>query len=411
MSKIEAGKTTLQETEFDLHKLLANLEAMLQLKAQTKGLQLTFDYEPTLPQYIRSDGNKLRQVLINLLGNAIKFTNRGSVTLRIRTQDERTYNSGGQTLGFEIEDTGLGMAPEELGELFQAFQQTKTGQKFKEGTGLGLRISQKFVQLMGGEITVHSQLNQGSCFTFYIQAGFTELVPNSSSVPMEGTISIASGQEYRILIVEDNHTNRLLLNKVLHNLGFTVQECENGAEAIAMWEKWQPHLIFMDMYMPILDGYAATRQIRHREQELASRQITTPTKIIALTASAFMEQRQKSLDAGCDDFLSKPFRWEEIAETLANHLQIQYSHTSTPGNISKPYPLADKLVINKEDLAIMPSEWIDQLSAAAAQGNDFRCINLISQIPSEQTSLIINLTNLTESYQFDKLMELLSKKE
>jgi signal transduction histidine kinase/DNA-binding response OmpR family regulator len=413
MSKIETGKITLHETEFDLYKLLSSLEAMFQLKGQSKGLQLIFDYDVTLPQYIKTDESKLRQVLINLVSNAIKFTDKGSVTLRIRNQDQQPFTSTQQTLCFEIADTGPGIASEELGNLFQAFGQTKAGYKSKEGTGLGLRISQKFVQLMGGQITVRSHLNQGSCFTFEIQVGLANIVANVSSFPLKGTISLAPGQEYQILIAEDNPINSLLLKKILNNLGFEVQEAENGEKAIAVWEQWQPHLIFMDMQMPILDGYAATRQIRIREQELASTQIITPTKIIALTASAFTEQRQKTLDAGCDDFVSKPFRWDKIVEILSQYLQIEYLYESTSEKTNNSYSITNKsnAILDREDLAIMPIEWTRQLYAAAAQGNDSRCIDLIAQIPPEQTSLIINLTRLIESYQFDKLMLLIQSQE
>jgi signal transduction histidine kinase/DNA-binding response OmpR family regulator len=413
MSKIETGRTALYETDFDLYKLLSSLEAMFQLKGQSKGLQLIFDYDVALPQYIKTDENKLRQVLINLLGNAIKFTEKGSVTLRISNQDQQPFTCKQQTLCFEIEDTGLGIASEEIGNLFQAFQQTTAGHKSQEGTGLGLRISQKFVQLMGGEITVRSQLNQGSCFTFDIQVALVDMVASVSSFSPQGRMSLDIGQEYRILIAEDNHLNSLLLTKILNNLGFTVREAENGEKAIAIWEQWQPHLIFMDMQMPILNGYAATKQIRTREQELASTQIIAPTKIIALTASAFTEQRQETLDAGCDDFVSKPFRWEEIVETLSQHLQIEYLHESTSENTNAPYSgtYDSNAILNKEDIAIMPVEWTHELSAAAAQGNDLKCIDLITQIPSQQTSLIMNLTKLVESYQFDKLMLLIQTKE
>ena len=413
MSKIETGRIVLHETEFDLYNSLSSLEAMLQLKAQSKGLKLIFDYDVTLPQYIKTDESKLRQVLINLLGNAIKFTEKGSVTLRIKNQDQQPFISTQQTLCFEVEDTGPGIASQELGNLFQAFGQTTAGHKSKEGTGLGLRISQKFVQLMGGEITVRSHINQGSCFKFDIQAGLADIVANVNSFPLEGKICLAPGQEYRILIAEDNPINSLLLKKILNNLGFEVQEAEDGEKAIAIWEQWQPHLIFMDMQMPILDGYAATRQIRIREQELASMQIITSTKIIALTASAFSEQRQKTLDAGCDDFVSKPFRWEKIVEILSQHLQIQYFYESTSENTNNSYSITNKsnAIFDREDLAIMPVEWTHQLSAAAAQGNDSRCLELITQIPSEQTALTINLTRLIESYQFDKLMLLIQSQE
>ncbi|MTJ07973.1 GAF domain-containing protein [Anabaena sp. UHCC 0204] len=412
MSKIEAGRITLYETDFDLYKLLSSLEAMFQMKGQSKGLQLIFEYDITVPQYIKTDENKLRQVLINLLGNAIKFTDQGHIHLRIKNTNEQPFTSTQQNLSFEIEDTGSGIAAAEIGNLFQAFQQTKAGQKSKEGTGLGLRISQKFVELMGGEITVHSQLNQGSCFKFAIQAKLAEFVPIASPLSIQGTTTITPGQEYRILVVEDNIANRLLLSKILKNLGFEVQEAENGEEAIALWEQWQPQLIFMDMHMPILDGYAATSQIRLREK-LISNQVITPTKIIAITASAFTEQRQESLDAGCDDFVSKPFRWEEILEALVKHLQVEYSHQSNSDttNTLNLAAYTAKKTLDRADLDIMPIEWIDQLYSAAAQGNDYQCIHLISQIPSEQTELIINLTRLIESYQFDQLMILIKPTE
>lgn len=414
MSKIEAGRITLSKIEFDLHKLLNTLFAMLQLKASSKGLQLSFDYDATIPQCIKTDENKLRQVLINLLGNAIKFTQQGSVTLRIRNQDSSEFHKGElestfHTLLFEVEDTGPGIAPEELGNLFQAFQQTRAGQQSKEGTGLGLRISQKFVQLMGGEITVSSEPGKGSCFTFQIQAGLAETISSNSASPTHNAVSIAPGQpSYRILIAEDHPANRLLLNTILSRLGFEVQEAENGQIAIALWQQWRPHLIFMDMHMPIIDGYEAARQIRNWEQKLADEQIFTPTKIIALTASAFADQRQESLDAGCDDFVSKPFRWEAILETLALHLGVQYLYEATSTEAIAPNSLLRQLdcVLNPAALAIMPVDWIAQLHLAAALGNDASSLNLVAQIPSEHTSLIEALTRLIETYQFDQLMAL-----
>jgi two-component system sensor histidine kinase/response regulator len=303
MSKIEAGRVTFLPTDFDLHKLLHSLAAMLQLKAQLKGLNLSFESDVTVPQFIKTDENKLRQVLINLLGNAIKFTDQGTVKLRVnslakfptveeqlsREATEISTATAAHTLCFEVEDTGHGIAPEELSELFQAFHQTRTGEKSKEGTGLGLRISQKFVQLMGGEITVRSQIGQGSCFSFYIQADLATGGLSSPEVQIEGVVSIAPGKNYRILIVEDNPANRLLLKQLMIQLGVEVLEAENGEQAIALWQQWQPNLIFMDMQMPVLNGYEATRQIRQQEQELTIEPRPTPTKIIALTASAFTE--------------------------------------------------------------------------------------------------------------------------
>ncbi|MBE9198465.1 MULTISPECIES: GAF domain-containing protein [unclassified Nodularia (in: cyanobacteria)] len=415
MSKIEAGRMTLSAVEFNLHNLLHSLAAMLQPKAESKGIKLIFDCDPTVPEYIKTDENKLRQILINLLGNAIKFTEKGQVTLRAKCDQlagevEETTNSVSPMpyqLFFEIEDSGTGIGPEEIGNLFQAFQQTRSGRLSQEGTGLGLRISQKFVQLMGGEITVESELGQGSCFRFHIQADLPEAIAIAQlSSPILDAVTIAPGQTtYRILIAEDNHPNRLLLSNILNRLGFAVQQAENGEQAIALWQEWQPHLIFMDMRMPILDGYQAARQIRNLAQALNNKngQIYPATKIIALTASAFTEQKQESLDAGCDDFVSKPFRWEEILEVLNKHLQVEYVYEKTA--VSLISPSAD-FVLDSAALAMMPVSWISQLHMAAAQGNDSSSLHLLTQIPSEHTALIKTLTQLIETYQFDKIIAL-----
>jgi CheY-like chemotaxis protein len=228
------------------------------------------------------------------------------------------------------------------------------------------------------------------------------------SSPVNNAVSIAPGQtSYRILIAEDNAANRLLLGKILSQLGFEMQEAENGQVAIAICQQWRPHLIFMDMHMPIINGYEAARQIRNWEQTLEDGEFPTPTKIIALTASAFTEQRQESLDAGCDDFVSKPFRWQEILETLAKHLGVEYLYAETSGNAISPNSEAHKpKVLDAAALTIMPAAWITQLHFAAAQGNDTSSLNLIAQIPAEHSSLIAALTNLIETYNFDQLMDL-----
>ncbi len=415
MSKIEAGQMNLCQVEFNLHDLLNSLAAMLKQKAMSKGLKLILDCDATVPQYIKADENKLRQVLINLLANSIKFTEQGQVILRVRSQglyggEEELANSGLPTkyqLFFAVEDSGPGIAPEEIGNLFQAFQQTRTGQQSRQGTGLGLRISQKFVQLMGGEITVESDLGKSTCFSFQIQADLPETIAIvKSTSPILDVASIAPGQKtYRILIAEDNPANRLLLSNILSRLGFVVQEAENGQQAIALWQAWQPHLIFMDMRMPIMSGYQAARQIRQLiatpNQENGHNY--PPTKIIALTASAFTEQKQQSLDAGCDDFVSKPFRWEEILETLTKHLQVKYVYKNT--EVSEISP-ASNYILAPAALAIMPVSWIAQLHLAAAQGNDSSSLQLMTQIPPEHTDLIAALNQLIETYQFDKILTL-----
>ncbi|MDX2242719.1 MAG: GAF domain-containing protein [Leptolyngbyaceae cyanobacterium bins.302] len=414
MSKIEAGRVTLHEDEFDFYRLLHSLEAMLQLKAQSKGLKLSFECHPSVSQYIKTDENKLRQVLLNLLGNAVKFTAQGSVTLRVRRSDKgaETDSCTGCRLQFEIEDTGVGIAQNELSDLFGAFQQTHSGRTSQEGTGLGLRISQRFVQLMGGEITVQSELHQGSCFSFHIQVNCIPTDAATTTCPSHNrVVGIAPGQiAYRILIAEDNATNRLLLNTLLIRLGFEVKEARNGEIAIDLWRQWQPHLIFMDMHMPVLNGYEATKQIRDQEREISHPHL--PTKIIALTASAFVEQRQASLEVGCNDFVSKPFRRDELLEVLSKHLGVQYLYegitaveADTDSNISSQTKAQREFAA----LAAMPPTWVEQLRFAATQGNDSLSLRLIAQIPSEQASLITALTNLVEQYQFDHLLTVLTQ--
>jgi two-component system, sensor histidine kinase and response regulator len=273
---------------------------------------------------------------------------------------------------------------------------------------LGLRISQAFVNLMGGEITVRSILGQGSCFTFNIPVRLTQISPTL----LDSLVDPVPPDEpqyapYRILIAEDNIDNRLLLSKLLGYLGFEVQEAANGQVAIALWEQWQPHLIFMDMHMPIMDGYEATRQIREREA-LSFQQGTSsqqPTKIIALTASAFAEQRQASLVSGCDMFVSKPFRREQILRILEDCLDVKDLQSSSTKN-QKTVAEAPNSTLHSIALEVMSADWNAQLYHAAAQGNDVTSLKLIAQIPAIYTELIAVLTQLVENYQFDQLMKL-----
>ena len=442
MSKIEAGRITLNEIEIDLLQFLSSLESMLKLKAESKGLQLIFDYAEAIPSIIRVDENKLRQILINLLGNAIKFTEQGYVRLRVRSDastctiplahENQVLPASRLILYFEVEDTGQGIDADEVDYLFQAFQQTRSGRRSQEGTGLGLRISQRFVQLMGGNITVDSEPGQGSCFSFHIlvEAGDTALYLRSqssslpstksvrSSIPLKTSLletvlpEIPSASPYRVLIVEDNPTNRLLLGKILSRFNFDVQCAENGEQAIACWQTWRPHLIFMDMYMPVLNGYEATQRIRFLEQDPAIDRVNMPypVKIIALTASVFTEQRQRCFEIGCNDFVSKPFRQGELFQVIATHLNLDFQYlsdsiasTNTINN-NASISIAHSIETQMVQLRAMSSDWIARLQFSAAQGNDVMSLKLIQEIPPNCTTLIQTLTDLVERYQFDQLL-------
>ncbi|MFS8119751.1 MAG: PAS domain S-box protein, partial [Microcoleus sp.] len=261
MSKIEVGLVTLNNSTFDLHKMLKNTEEMLKMQSNKKGLQLIFDLTPDLPIYVEIDESKLRQVLINVVGNAIKFTAEGGVNLRIKHELLLNQNYGdippfnNCCLLFEIEDTGSGIAAEEMDNLFKPFAQTESGRKDQEGTGLGLPISQQFVQLMGGKMTVTSRVGCGSIFKFDVRVSIPSSVEIQVAQTARRVVGIEPGQpEYRILAVDDRLESRLLLVRMLSSLGFAVRDAENGVEALSVWSSWEPHLIWMDMRMPVMDG-------------------------------------------------------------------------------------------------------------------------------------------------------------
>lgn len=413
MAKIEAGRTTLNENSFDLYSLLDSLEEMFQLKAESKGLQLLFERNPEVPQYVQTDESKLRQVLTNLLGNAIKFTQEGSVSVRVsvvsgqwsvvNNKEQRPTDKEQLTIHFEVEDTGPGIAPAGLESLFKPFVQTETGRKSYEGTGLGLTISQQFVRLMGGDITVSSTPGQGAIFTFDIQIASAQMPEIQTRLPYWRAIGLEPDQPaYRILVVEDKWENRQLLVKMLESVGFEVRAAENGQEAVALWETWEPHLIWMDMRMPVMDGYQATKQIKAYLKGQA-------TVIIALTASAFDEERAVVLSAGCDDFVRKPFREEAILEKMAKYLGVRYVYADShqPSEVSSQLEeKAESYMLKAESLNVMPAEWVAQLHQAALCTDEKLIFSLIEQIPEEFAPLANALTDLVNNFRIDKVIDL-----
>lgn len=421
LSKIEAGRVTLYENRFDLYRLLDLLEEMLRLQAEFKELQLMFSCAPEVPQYIRSDERKLRQVLLNLLGNAIKFTQQGSVTLRVSLGSQPRVWTTNQPesvtevaeklmIWFEIADTGPGIAPHELESVFEAFTQTETGLKSREGTGLGLPISRQFVRLMGGDITVSSALGQGTVFTVAIPATLAETIEIPDQLPAQRVIGLAADQpSYRILVVDDDAVNRQLLVTLLFPLGFEVQEAENGQVAIEQWQGWHPDLIWMDIRMPVMDGYKAAQYIKAQPHG-------QETTIIALSASAFEEERAAIVAAGCDDFISKPLCEETILSKIAQYLGVRYRYEASDRTsvnallrptVSPPQPASDQgYLLNTESLTVMPTEWIAQLYQAANQVNNRLILQLLEQIPEEQKLLATTLKTWVYNFRCDKIIAL-----
>ncbi|MBD2449036.1 PAS domain S-box protein [Nostoc sp. FACHB-152] len=437
MSKIEAGRVVLQPKSFDLYGLLQNLQDMFRVRAEAKNLTLAFELAPNLPQYIFTDESKLRQILINLLSNAIKFTSTGGVTLvaKIGKNDQKSEitanifspselrkilsiettalakNESQSTneadhsffISFEIADTGLGIAEDELDSLFQPFVQTASGSQAREGTGLGLTISRQFVQLMGGDIQLKSAVGHGSTFYFDIKIELAQSLEIAPQTVPRKVIALAPGQPvYRILIVDDRKDNCDLLTQLFNTIGFETLAAANGQEAIALWQAWHPHLIWMDMRMPIMDGYEATRQIRAMEQvQIQSSNPKPRTVIIALTASAFEEQRSNILAAGCDDLIRKPFREEVLFNKIVEFLRVNYIYAQEQENTA---PLTS---VHPQDLMIMPDEWRNALYQAAIQVDAEVILQLIAQIPETHLALFERLTDLVNRFCFDEIIELI----
>jgi signal transduction histidine kinase/FixJ family two-component response regulator len=423
MSKIEAGRTALQENAFDLHQQLRGLQEMFQMRADDKGLALRLDIAPDVPRYVYADESKLRQVLMNLLSNAVKFTEEGGVTLRVqakgdgpKTTDERSKEqpsfvarSGHSSLVFEVQDTGAGIAPEEMDALFDPFIQTASGQGSQEGTGLGLPISRQFVNLVGGELGVHSIVGQGTTFRVQIPVALVDedavqvldLRPQRRVTGIEPGQTAPDGGPFRLLVVEDKAANRELLIELLTPFGFDVRSAVNGAEGVEMWEAWQPHLVWMDMRLPVIDGYEATRQIKARAAAT-----DRPAIVIALTASAFEEDREAVLKAGCDDFIRKPFREHEIFDALHRHLGVRF--------IYETVALAPEVAegVSLEDLRaaveMLPAAWVADLYQATIALDADQMLALIKAIRPQASHLSDTLAQWVRDLEYEKLMALVA---
>lgn len=403
LAKIESGKITLQEHSFDFYSLIDSVLAMVKLKAEQKGIELVVAIATDVPRYFKTDEVKLSQVLINLLNNGIKFTHQGKVTLRVKVIYPASFiverQTEAVTLFFEVQDTGAGIAKEEISNLFQPFVQTHTGRKSKQGTGLGLSISQKFIQLMGGEITVRSKVNQGTVFSFDLKAYLANAAEIENLQPKQQIIGLAPNQpKYRILVVDDRLENRLLLIKLLTPLGFEVQEASNGQEAVKLWQSYAPHLILMDLRMPVMDGYEAIKQIRNSLQGQA-------TVIIALTASVFEEEQNLIISAGCNDFLHKPLKQDKLLEKIAQHLGVRYLTQDTT-QIELLKSSIELEPLTSMSLISMSSQWIEQLHQAAKIGDDELIKQLIAQIPDHLTDLSLGLTELVNNFDFRQIRKL-----
>jgi CheY-like chemotaxis protein len=346
------------------------------------------EWTDEVPHFIASDESKLRQVLINLIGNAIKFTSEGGIAVRVARR--------GDLLAFEVEDTGDGISEADLKKLFQAFTQTDTGIRSQQGTGLGLVITRQFIELLGGHIAVRSTVGQGTMFSFDIACEPAAAVQVAKAKARVIGIETPTDGPIRILVADDKWENRRLMIEWMKLAGFEVREVTNGREAVEMWEAWEPHLIWMDMRMPVMDGYEATRTIKSHTKGQA-------TVIIALTASAFEHERTIVLSAGCDDFVRKPARESVIFEKISEHLGIRfrYEQVADAGAVQEAAPLT------AASLAALTQGQRDALRAAADEVDTAAARAVIEQIRPAQPALAAALADLVAQYRFDQLQSLL----
>jgi signal transduction histidine kinase/CheY-like chemotaxis protein len=336
LAKVEAGKLELSPAPVHLPTFLREIIEIIRARAEAKDISLAYEALSPLPDIVLADEKRLRQVLLNLLGNAIKFTDQGHVTLRVTAQDEGTSEihlsrEAFILLHFEVEDTGIGISSDQLEHIFQPFEQVSEADRRAEGTGLGLAISQQIMQLMGSQLQVKSEPGHGSTFWFDVALPVTETV-TQKQFPAAREIIGYEGARRCVLVVDDKEYNRLLLTDILTPLGFEVHTAEDGQQAIEKAHALQPDVILMDLVMPVKTGFEAARELR---QQPAFEKIL----IIAVSASVLEADAEKSLVAGCDAFLSKPVKTGKLLELLETRLKLAWIYAEPEGLAAGAAPL------------------------------------------------------------------------
>ncbi|EHJ10255.1 Phytochrome, two-component sensor histidine kinase [Crocosphaera watsonii WH 0003] len=406
MSRIEAGQLILHQNYFDLYKLIQSVQELLSFKESSQEISLDFHIDSDIPQYLEGDESKLRQIIVNLVGNAIKFTQVGQIDVHLCLLSYDN-NSRDIELQLQVKDTGVGIKKENLETIFEPFKQTEKGGENHEGTGLGLSISRQFARLMEGDITVESELGKGSIFTCTLKMMVQTKIEDFVKQPSKQIIGLQPSQtDYRILVVEDVKDNQLLMMKILSSVGFEVRSANNGQEALEMWQKWHPQLIWMDMRMPVMDGYEASRRIRQLEAENPNRQ--TPVIIIALTATAFDEERKAILEIGCNDFVLKPFKEAVIFEKMKQYLGLEYVYQESTINLSSHGTVneVDNFEQLNAEMEKMPKAWVEELRKTALSAREKNLIHLIQEIPEQYFFLADSLNQMLEELAFEKIVNL-----
>jgi signal transduction histidine kinase/FixJ family two-component response regulator len=394
ISKIETKRTTLNPINFNIRNLIRDLEKMFELTCKSKGLNFKIMLANEFPTHIISDEIKLRIILINLIGNAAKFTQKGSI--KVSLSIDKTDNKDLYLL-VEVKDTGPGIADEEKDKLFKYFAQTESGKQAKSGTGLGLAISQDYAKVMDGKITCTSTLGSGSTFKvrIKIKEGNEEDIKSESNNRV--VIRLADNQKIpKILIAEDNQENRRLLVNILQPIGFEIREAVDGNEAVEISQQWKPDFIWMDVRMPVMDGLEAARIIKaskHGKQ----------TKIAAISAHVLGTDRNEIFEAGCDDFTGKPFKINELFEIMGKHLDLKYVYEGPP-TINENEIVNSNLALNFKDLDIA---LISDLKKAIDSTDAIKILKIAEQLKTQDPELAKALTTCAKNFDYEPIRKAL----
>ncbi len=397
ISKIEAGRTTINPVTFDIYGLLQDLRSMFQVRVEEKGLSLDVIIEDRVPRHIISDESKIRQILINLIGNAVKFTKQGRIRCIV---DARHIEGDSWKLIIQVEDSGIGITADDIKTIFQVFQQAPGGIS-EGGSGLGLAISQRFASMLNGEIQVASEPGLGSCFTLEI-----EVLEDKTSVPVRKKPRFKiSGiknplKPYQILVVDDVKESRELLSSLLSRVGFEVLEAINGKEGLEVWKTKTPDLIIMDIRMPVMNGLEATIQIRSSETE-------THVPIIAATASAFEEEKQTILDTGMNGYMRKPIQEEELFALIGECLGIEYTYFGDNAQPGSPAQHQSELSFPVDELEAIPAESKERLITACTNADLDLILEMIERIKQCCPQASRELLEMASNLQYEDILSLL----
>lgn len=393
ISKIEAGHMVREDTVVNLKQILQDIESLMSIRIYGKGLNFDVALSPNLPEEITIDSGKLRQVLTNLIANAVKYTEKGGVSLKVMMVEQKSAQL--VRLRFEVEDTGLGIRREDQEVIFSPFEQIGNQPATESGTGLGLAICKQYVELMDGHIGVTSEPGKGSLFHLEILVRIPATSEKTITKPLHGRVTgLAKGQKrYRILIAEDRLENRLLLHSLLEPLGFDLREAINGQEAVEQFEQWRPHLIWMDIRMPVMSGLEATKRIKESESDV-------DTKIVAITAHALEEERIEILEAGCDDFIRKPYRDTEIFGALAKHLSVRFLYAEE----EEPAATIGEDDLDVEQLGKTSPDLIENLREAVVRLDEGHCLKAVGMISDYNHELGRCLRRMVEDLQYKKIL-------